>query len=149
MAKISALLKGSQPLFFTTPDESLFDFTERLIGQREFGAVVLDQNKGLAGVITEHDIVRETFNKNAHLKELCVADAMTETVVACQQDTSLAEALALMGKYRIRHLLVQDVEDILGFVSIQAILRKIHDDEQLEINVLRDLAGAHQISGAA
>ncbi|MEP0572595.1 MAG: CBS domain-containing protein, partial [Tateyamaria sp.] len=125
------------------PEESLHDFAGRLLDHKMFGAIVRNQIGEVVGVITEHDMVREAFQKKAHLYDITVADAMTEHVITCDDSTDLAEALALMGKHRIRHLVVQDGTKVLGFVSIKDILEKIHADEQLEISVLRDMAGMH------
>lgn len=106
-----------------------------------FGAIVRDKDRDVVGVITEHDMIREAYRNNAHLNDINVGQAMTENVVMCQATTDLAEALTQMGKHRIRHLVVKDGDEVLGLVSIKDILQKIHADEQLELSVLRDMAG--------
>ncbi|NSY41586.1 cyclic nucleotide-binding/CBS domain-containing protein [Leisingera sp. ANG59] len=143
MTTVSALISGLDTQFFTEPEENLYDFAGRLLDQQMFGAIVRDKDGDVVGVVTEHDMVREAFLKNAHLYDITVGQAMTENAVMCQASTDLAAALALMGKHRIRHLVVKDGEAILGFVSIKDILQKVHADQQLEILVLRDIAGMH------
>lgn len=141
MATVSALIAGPETQLFTNPEENLHDFAGRLLDHKKFGAIVRNQIGEVVGVITEHDMVREAFEKSAHLYDFTVGEAMTEDVIKCDASTDLAAALALMGKHRIRHLVVQDGAKVLGFVSIKDILDKIRADEQLEISVLRDMAG--------
>ncbi|WP_299851938.1 CBS domain-containing protein [uncultured Roseovarius sp.] len=141
MATVSALIGGLETSFFTEPDENLHDFAGRLLDRQMFGAIVRDKDGEVVGIITEHDMVREAFLKNAHLYDITVGQAMTENVIMCQSSIGLGRALALMGQHRIRHLVVKEGNAVLGFVSIKDVLQKIHADEQLEISVLRDLAG--------
>lgn len=140
MTTVSALIDGPDNLFFTDPEENLHDFAGRLLDRQMFGAIVRDKDRDVVGVITEHDMIREAYRNNAHLYDINVGQAMTENVVMCQAATDLAEALTQMGKHRIRHLVVKDGNEVLGFVSIKDILQKIHADEQLELSVLRDMA---------
>ncbi|MHA3916728.1 CBS domain-containing protein [Halovulum sp. GXIMD14793] len=149
MTTVSALLTSNGAPFFTTPDENLYDFAGRLLEREIFGAIVRDRDGDVVGVVTEHDMVREAFERNAHLYDITVEQAMTENAVVCQANAGLAEALTLMGKHRIRHLVVKDGSDVLGFVSIKDILQKIHADEQMEISVLRDMAGIHNAAKSA
>lgn len=149
MTFVSALIDGSQPLFFTKTDETLHELSGRLLNSRLFGAIVLDADRDVIGVITEHDIVREAFLRDLHLTQITVGQAMAVKVIMCQPATELSEALALMAKHSIRHLVVKGGSDVLGFVSIKDILHKLHVDEQLENCVLRDMVRARLIAATS
>ncbi len=66
---------------------------------------------------------------------------MTRNVITVPIDTRLAEAVKLMAFHRIRHIVVTDEKrKPLAVAGIRAILKKLHEMDELEMNVLRDIA---------
>jgi signal-transduction protein with cAMP-binding, CBS, and nucleotidyltransferase domain len=45
-----------------------------------------------------------------------------------------------MGKHKIRHLVVTEADRAIAIVSIRDVLSQIHHNDELEVNVLRDMA---------
>jgi len=54
--------------------------------------------------------------------------------------TKLTESLRIMGKHKIRHLVVKEDGRAVAIVSIRDVLSQIHHNDELEVNVLRDIA---------
>lgn len=65
---------------------------------------------------------------------------MSPNVVTCSTDIKFVEALKIMGMHRIRHLVVVEDERPVAILPIREVLSQIHQDDKLEINVLRDMA---------
>ncbi len=107
------------------------------------GLVVLSENARLLGILTDHDVLHALAKNDGYLEGLTVGDVMSSHVVTCDVDMALTQSLKLMGKHRIRHLVVVEEEKVRAVLSIKDVLQKLHDDDVLENNVLRDMAAAH------
>jgi len=103
---------------------------------------VMDRRGQLVGVLTDHDVMRALADCNGRLTDEPVSLQMSSKVVTCSADTKLTQALSLMGKHGIRHLVVTENKLPIAMLSIRNILAKIHENELLEIEILRDIAVA-------
>ncbi len=90
--------------------------------------------------MTDHDIVRAVHEGKGRIKKQIVANWMSPNVVTCSTDIKFVEALKIMGMHRIRHLVVVEDERPVAILPIREVLSQIHQDDKLEINVLRDMA---------
>lgn len=102
-------------------------------------AIINDQN-ALRGILTDHDVMRALHASDGHLGSFKVCDWMTANVITCTLDTKLSAALRILGRHRIRHLVVIEGEKPIAVVGAREILGKLHDNDVLEINTLRDIA---------
>ncbi len=119
---------------------TLFDVAERITELDVNALAVVDEAGHVRGIVTDHDIIRVIVKRDDPLHRLAVDDVMTSPVITCERDTGLSEALTLMGRHRIRHLIV--VQDGLfdRVLPIKDLLEAIHRDNRLEANVLREMA---------
>ncbi|MEX0317619.1 MAG: CBS domain-containing protein [Ruegeria sp.] len=101
---------------------------------------VISEDGDVEGIITDHDIIRAIANGNMRLGKTPVEACMSAPVITCDDSTRLSEALKLMGKHRIRHLVVVSNGAFVRLLTIKDLLEKIHEDKELEFNVLRDMA---------
>lgn len=91
----------------------------RVLDQKKVGAlVVLADDGGIAGVLSERDIVREVSRKGADCLENPVKTVMSKTVVTARLSETIDEGLARMTDRRIRHLPVVEDGKLVGIVSI-------------------------------
>jgi CBS domain-containing protein len=94
-----------------------------LLASKRIGAViVLQSGGGLAGILSERDIVRAMV-AGARALEDRVRDHMTERVITCTSDTSVADVMDLMTRGRFRHVPVVDGGQMVGIVSIGDIVK--------------------------
>jgi CBS domain-containing protein len=102
-----------------------------LMDERKIGAVVaLDEDKGIIGVLSERDIVRQVARHGAAALEMTVGSAMTRAVVTVHASTAVDEALQVMTDRRIRHLPVVYNDRLTGVVSIGDLVKwKIAETE--------------------
>lgn len=121
-------------------DIPLLDAVKKLADMKVNALAVTDDAGAIKGIITEHDIIRMLAKPGKTLLNGKVSDWMTAKVITCEINSKLTTAMDLMGKHRIRHLIVADNGRLVGVLGIKDILQKIHENDELEANVLRDLA---------
>ena len=69
---------------------------------------------------------------------------MSRNVHTCRPDAEIRDVMRLMTMHRIRHVPVAENGVLRGIVSIGDVVRSRLEDMELETNVLRDYAVAHQ-----
>ncbi len=106
--------------------------------------VVKNADGGVKGIISERDLARGLAQYGNDLPSLPVSALMTETVVTCAPEDTVATVAKVMTQRRIRHLPVVVGGKLVGLVSIGDVLKHRLDEVQLEANVLRDFAIARK-----
>ena len=75
------------------------------LGTHKIGAVVVsDGADGVAGILSERDIVRWIAKSGASVLERKVGDLMTSDVVTCTLDDTIADLMGIMTRGKFRHL---------------------------------------------
>ncbi len=116
---VSDILKDKgRDVVSTTPDTSILDAAKLLTKSRIGALLVLDRRSGLAGIISERDIVRALADKADGVVRLSVGDCMTKNVAACMEADSIQEVMDIMTRCRFRHMPVVDQGKVTGIVSI-------------------------------
>jgi len=113
--------KGNQ-IEAASPDLTIADAILLLASKRIGAVIVIDNMGSLAGILSERDIVRAMV-AGAHALEDSVRDHMTQLVVTCTSDTSVADVMDLMTRGRFRHVPVVDEGELVGIVSIGDIVK--------------------------
>ncbi|MBN2280323.1 MAG: CBS domain-containing protein [Candidatus Marinimicrobia bacterium] len=139
--KISSLLekKGSE-LFKIDSRQSVFDAIQ-LLNQKKIGSLlVMNDEKKLEGIITERDILNKCLVVDKNSKETKVFEIMTtkEDLIIGTADDTVSYAMKVMTNRRIRHLPIVDHEKVIGLVSIGDILKKILEESETEVKLLRE-----------
>lgn len=106
--------------------------------------IVKSASGGVAGIISERDLARGLAQYGDDMPALPVTALMTETVITCSPEDTVATVAKVMTQRRIRHLPVLIDGKLAGVVSIGDVLKHRLDEVQLEANVLRDFALARK-----
>jgi len=98
--------------------------TAQKLSQHRIGAVVIvDDKGGIAGIVSERDIVRALAEHGAKSMTMPVSSIMSKTVKTCKVGDSEIELMALMTTHRIRHLPVVEGGKLAGMISIGDIVK--------------------------
>lgn len=129
------------PILACAPDDHLMTAVSRLVADGANAVAVTGPEGQLAGILSDQDIIRALHAGGGNVGQAKVADWMTRNVITVTLDTRLAAAVKLMAFHRIRHVVVTDAgHRPIAVVGIRNILKKLHEIDELEINVLRDIA---------
>lgn len=113
------ILQGKGSTVFTVKPQASVLEAAQLMNQHQIGCLVVMNEDRVAGIFTERDVLRRVVNEQRSPASTRVEEVMTRQVVACQQQTPIEEARAIMRVRRIRHLPIIDEEQrLLGLISI-------------------------------
>jgi CBS domain-containing protein len=93
----------------------------RELDDEDIGAVVALGPDGLAGLLSERDIVR-ALARGADSDVTSVDSVMTEGPLSVDADTPIEAVADLMGNTGVRHLPVVTGHDVVGQISIRDVL---------------------------
>jgi CBS domain-containing protein len=93
----------------------------KLLADEEIGALVVYEPQGLAGVISERDIVRAIAD-GFDLEETEVCEYMTEAPVVSDEQAVVGDAISKMNESGIRHVVVTSEGDVAGMISMRDIV---------------------------
>jgi CBS domain-containing protein len=95
-----------------------------VLAEHRIGALVVrDGRRGLAGVVSERDIVRAIAARGPAALDETARDLMTAEVVTCEPDTTVEHLMGVMTQRRIRHVPVVVDGDLVGLVSIGDVVK--------------------------
>ena len=111
----------------------------RRLADAEVGAlVVCDAEKRIRGIVSERDIVRCIAKRGAAVLAESVESIMTHDVHTCRPTETVARAMALMTRFRYRHMPVVDAGRLVGIISIGDLVKHRVNEMEMETGVLRD-----------
>ena len=87
------------------------------------GAMVVVGPDGLAGIVSERDVVRKLHERGASLLSQPVSEIMTTVVASCTPRDTVDHLAALMTENRVRHVPVLDDGSLAGIVSIGDVVK--------------------------
>jgi CBS domain-containing protein len=102
------------------------------MAQQNIGAMVVMGPDGLAGIVSERDVVRRLNERGADLLELPVSEIMTSVVVTCAPGDAVDTLSGLMTENRVRHVPVIANGQLAGIVSIGDVVKTRMDELNAE-----------------
>jgi CBS domain-containing protein len=105
------------------------DAIREMVDKRTGAAAVLDENRVVAGIFTERDVLQKLALESRKSGDVPVREVMTTPVVMATREISPAEALTVMVDAHHRHLpIVDDDGRLLGMLSMRHVLQAKIDD---------------------
>lgn len=93
----------------------------QVMSERSVGCAVAIDNEKVAGIITERDLLH-AIAREQNLDDTAVADVMTREVVSGESGWDLLKAVKTMIDGGFRHLLVMDMDEPIGIVSLRDLM---------------------------
>ncbi|WP_309113661.1 CBS domain-containing protein [Saccharothrix sp.] len=93
------------------------------LAEHNVGAMVVVGPDGIAGIVSERDVVRRLHDRGPALLESPVEEIMTTEVFTCSPKDSVESLSVLMTERRIRHVPVVADGQLVGIVSIGDVVK--------------------------
>ena len=90
----------------------------------------------LCGILSERDYARKIILLDRDSRETRVADIMTSEVRTVDSAQSVAECMALMTEYHIRHLPVVENDRLVGIITIGDVVKAVMAEQEFLIQQL-------------
>jgi len=121
--------KGSDVVTIS-PDAPVSEMVASL-AEHKIGALVVVQDGGTVGIVSERDVVRRLHRTGAQVLELPVSELMTTDVISCEPTDTVDAIGSAMTDRRIRHMPVLAKGELAGIVTIgDVVAARIADLEQ-------------------
>jgi len=104
------------------PESSITELLAGLAGHN-VGAMVVVGDEGIAGIVSERDVVRRLHEHGPALLDRPVSEIMTKVVATCTPRDSVDDISVLMTRRRIRHVPVVEDGGLGGIVSIGDVVK--------------------------
>ncbi len=106
----------------------------------KIGALLVEDNGKLGGIITERDIVIAVAKTECEFKVLRVKDIMitSENLIVSEPDDSEDQVMAVMIQKNIRHMPIVEGGELAGMVSIRDVVRAHVQKLRAQVRFLTD-----------
>jgi CBS domain-containing protein len=130
--------KSSADVATTVAGQKVGD-AAKLLDQRRIGAlVVVDEQRSLAGILSERDLVRGLSRHGVAVMDMRVGDLMTADVLTCTPEDTIDSIMSAMTSNRIRHLPVVEGGKLAGIITIGDVVKTKLDETTMQVDSLRE-----------
>jgi CBS domain-containing protein len=107
-------------------NQSVYDAVTLMVTE-SIGAIVVTSMRRPVGIITERDLAKKIILKGLDPKNVIAKELMSSPLVTIDASASLGEAAQLLQEKKIRRLLVQKNEEIIGIFTQRDLERALLD----------------------
>ncbi len=136
MNTVTQLLAGKSSVVWTIEADLPVLDAITLMAEKEIGALLVTNDTGLVGIISERDYARKVILRNRSSRETPVSEIMSSNVVSVGPDDTINTCMELMTKHKIRHLPVLERGSITGMLSMGDLVKAIIAEQQQTIKHL-------------
>lgn len=119
-------------------EDDLLEVVDVLQEEKVGSAVVLDADGGVAGIVTDRDLVVFGRHFTDDLERTTVNEILSRNVVSVAPDTGIEELTARMREEQVRRVPVVADGELHGIVTLDDVV--VHLAGELDSPELRDLA---------
>jgi len=121
--RIADVLRGKGGAVVTiSPDATVAELIAGL-ADHNIGAMVVVGPDGVAGIVSERDVVRQMHTHGASVLSQPVHQIMTTMVSTCSKADTVDSLTLLMTENRVRHVPVLEDGKLIGIVSIGDVVK--------------------------
>jgi CBS domain-containing protein len=137
MTTANDLLKqrGSSSNVMVAPTDTVYRALQ-LMAENDVGAVMICDQGKMVGIFTERDYCRKIILMGRSSLNTPIQDIMTKKMVTVAPSSSLEDCIELMTRYHIRHLPVQEDNNLVGIVSMRDVMQALISHKQERIDQL-------------
>jgi CBS domain-containing protein len=120
------------------PEETVIEVARKLAAKRIGAVVITDRNGGVAGIVSERDIIRALAAEGPASLDWSVSELMTRNVRSCCESDTIDSLMSTMTAHRFRHLPVIEEGVLSGIVSIGDVVKHHIAEVEMEATAMRD-----------
>ncbi len=121
---VASILSGKSVDVVTASADQSIGEAIRLLAEHRIGAVVVaDDAGGVAGILSERDIVRGLAETGSTILTQPVSSLMTSTVESCTREDTVESVMRKMTDGRFRHMPVKEGDRLVGVISIGDVVK--------------------------
>ncbi len=109
----------------------------RLMARVNIGAVIVNSNDRLVGILSERDYARKVVLMGKNSTESLVSDIMTQKVITVSPDQKIDDCMKIMSDHHIRHLPIVANEIVIGIISIGDVVKEMIKTQRMMIEDLQ------------
>ena len=117
------------------------------MADRRIGAVLVVEQGIVIGIFTERDYIMRVEVEGRAAKETLLREVMTDKMYTVTTSTSIEHCLALMIRYRFRHLPVVEEGMLMGIISMRDAVAAVLQAQGSEIQDLEKYVPASGFHG--
>src|SRR5262245_22930316 len=110
------------------PDATIKEATDLLISKQISGLPVVDDDRGMVGVITEFALLAMVYDEK--VQNHPVSQHMTREVITVEAEDPINRIADLCIVHRVRRLPVMKDGRLIGLIARRDVLRAMHEDAQ-------------------
>ena len=136
------LANKSKTVFTIFEEHTVFDVVAELAKNKIGFLVVTNISDGVAGVISERDVIHKCVHQKRDPLSVKAKDIMTpkERLIAATEDDDIQTIMNTMTERKIRHIPVFKENQLLGIISIGDVVKNILVAKDNEIKTLTEYA---------
>ncbi len=115
-----------------------------MMAEKQIGAILVTENRRLAGIFTERDLVRISAKVGGSVRDEPMARHMTKDPLTAQISDDYNTVYTLMRVNGIRHMPILEGETLLGIVSIRDLIHSYQNKIESECADARERIGELQ-----
>jgi len=129
--------KGNKETYTVSATDTVYHAVE-VMAEANIGAVLVTEENRIVGICTERDYTRKIILKGRASKKTLVKEIMTKDVITVAPEATVEQCMALMTKYRFRHLPIVENGHLVGVISVGDVIQSIIKDKENMISDLQD-----------
>lgn len=115
----------------------------RILARRRIGALVVpDGDGGVAGILSERDVIGALADLSVNALAQSVEAHMTRSIYTCGEADTVEDLMELMTQRRFRHVPVMNDGRLSGIVSIGDVVKSRIAESEREAETLRGYIAA-------
>ena len=134
----TVLQQKGQAVASIRPEASVREALAELAVHGIGALVVSDDGRTAAGMMSERDVVRALDRSGADILDSPVSSIMSRDLQTCSPDDEVETLMAIMTRYRIRHVPVVKDGVLVGIVSIGDVVKNRMDELEEDRKALVD-----------
>lgn len=112
----------TKPVITIDKDSSVFQ-AAKVMSEKAIGSIVVTDKGEPVGITTERDILQRVVAKGLDASNVQMNDVMSQPLITVNESVPIINAIRIMERNRVRHLLIIEKDELAGIVTQRDLLR--------------------------